>query len=138
MKIPISIILVFTLAFAQSCRSKYEDCTQLDYDDCFTERPEAGLVRILLTINEENPEVHVECYFGDYEKGDFFWEDDFRKTSINEYLDVETDLSFIAFYKSGNDSIIAVDGGRVDVFSYQMCEYRCYDVRVLEIDLRID
>lgn len=138
MKIPISILLVFFLVFAQSCRSKYEDCTQQDYNDCFTERPAAGLVRILLTINEENPEVHVECYFGDYEDGDFFWEDDFSSITNNEYLDVETDLSFIAFYKSGNDSIIAVDGGRVDVISYQMCEYRCYDVRVLEIDLRID
>ncbi len=138
MKLPILLILVFILSFVQSCRSKYEDCTQQDYNDCITDRPVAGLVNILLTINEENPEVHVECYFGDYENRDFFWEDDFAISSINEYLDVEKELSFIAYYKSGNDSIIAVDGGRVDVISYQMCEYRCYDVRVLEIDLRID
>jgi hypothetical protein len=134
-RICIFIIFIF-ISF--SCKDKTENCTERDYDECYTSRPEYGMAEIMLTLNSENPKVTFRIYEGNFEDGKLLLEEDVAGRMFTEYLAVEKQYSFTATYKNGRENILAVDGGKIKITSYQMCEYKCYEARVLKIDLRID
>ena len=131
--------LILPVVFT-SCRDKYEGCTDEDYANCRTSKPSQAIVEVLVTLNSENPTVQVSLYEGNFEDGNLVWEKTYRNRDEAEIIKTDTDYSFTAKYISGNDTILAVDGGRVRIISYQMCELRCYEVRDrdLTFDLRID
>lgn len=134
-----SLVLFFSCFFIlSSCKSKYEECTEEDYNNCNTHRPETGLVEIQVTINEENPLVTVQIYEGNFEDGKLLRENTSKIRYRIEYMDAEKTYSFTATYKKGNDTIRAVDGGTIEVSSYQACEYKCYEVKNLYIDLTLN
>ncbi len=134
-----TLVLFLSFPFMLStCKSKYEDCTEADYNNCNTIRPETGMVEIRVTIDEENPIVTVRLYEGNFEEGKLLWEKTSHLRYRIEYLDTERAYSFTATYKRGNDIILAVDGGIIEVRSYQACEYKCYEVKNLDIDLTLD
>ncbi|MBW6478578.1 MAG: hypothetical protein K0B37_04050 [Bacteroidales bacterium] len=130
-------ILIITLVILSSCKSKYEDCTDQDYANCETEKPQTGRITILLSINQENPYVPVRLYEGNFENGRLVREDTIRMRTFNYFLTPEKDYSFKATYKDGTSTVLAINGGRIKVSTYRMCELRCYEVNNLEIDLRL-
>jgi hypothetical protein len=132
-----SIILICILFSLFSCKSKFEDCTDQDYASCNTEQPQTGRITILLTINQENPSVPVRVYEGNFEDGRLVRADTIRMRSFNYFLATEKDYSFTATYKDGTSTIMTVDGGRIKVSTYRMCELRCYELNNPEIDLRL-
>ncbi len=121
-----------------SCKDKYEDCTDEDYDNCRTNKPNSAEAEIFITINNENTLVTVKLYEGNFESGVLVWEKQYRNEGAIEFLDTDKNYSFTATYHSGNDTIVAVDGGSTMVTSYQMCELQCYEIEKLNIDLRIE
>ncbi len=138
MKIPDTIILfVCILIFAFSCRSKYEDCTDQDYAECNTEIPQTGIISVRLTINEENPAIPISVYDGNFENGRLIRQDTLRVGSYNFALLTEKEYSFTATYKKAGKTIVAVNGGRINLIRYRMCELQCYDVDEPELDLRL-
>jgi len=133
----ITTILFSVLFFLFSCKSKFEDCTDQDYASCNTEQPQTGRITILLTINQENPSVPVRVYEGNFEDGRLVRADTIRMRSFNYFLTPGKDYSFTATYNDGNSKIMTVDGGRIKVSTYRMCELRCYELNNPEIDLRL-
>ena len=134
----INVILFCTILFFSNCKSKFEDCTDQDYANCDTEIPQTGRITILLTINQENPAIPVRVYEGNFEDGRLVRVDTLRIRTFNYFLTPEKDYSFTATYKDGASTIMAVDGGRIKVSTYRMCELRCYNLNNPEIDLRLD
>jgi hypothetical protein len=132
------IFLTCLMTFLHTCRSKYEDCTQSDYDACITEWPWDGLVYVNITINAENREVPVEIFKGNFEDGHLIHEFTYRSRRTTVRLDTETLYSFTATYKKGDQTIVAVDGGEIKVIQYTMCEESCYEAQEIEIFLTID
>ncbi|TVQ11632.1 MAG: hypothetical protein EA361_12455 [Bacteroidetes bacterium] len=126
------LVFVFIL---WGCKSKYEDCTEDDYNACNTNRPATAEVRIRVTINNENPEVTVLAFEGDFEDGNLVWEKVVRQSRYTVMMPTEKKYSFTATYKKDLKTIVAVDGGELKVSSYTMCEYTCYETNLLEIDL---
>lgn len=129
-------LLVFVLFFL-GCRSKYEDCTEADYNNCNTIRPVTGIAEILITINGQNPQVTVSLFEGDFEDGNLVWEKVVKNQRLTEVLDVEKNYSFTAAYQRDGTSILAVDGGEIEVIRYTICEYTCYETKDLTIDLAL-
>lgn len=127
-------LLVFLFIFL-GCKSKYEDCTEDDYKACNTYRPVTGEVRIQVTINNENPEVTILAFEGDFEDGNLVWEKVVRQPRYTVIMSTDKKYSFTTTYKKDIKSIVAVDGGKLKVSSYTMCEYTCYETNLLEIDL---
>lgn len=133
----LTLLLFLPLVFSD-CKGKDENCTENDYNDCITTRPDSGYAEVSITHNFQNKNVEVRLYQGNFEDGRLVWEKSYSKTNTTELLDVENYYSFTATYVVGEDTIVAVDGGRVKVISYNMCELTCYEARTLNIDLTID
>jgi hypothetical protein len=131
------ILLLFFLNF-QSCKSKYEECTSDDYSNCYTDRPKTGEVEIKISTTGDQPSVTVRLYAGNFEDDKLIWEKTFFNSVSYLDLDVETLYSFTATYFRNGNTILAVDGGKINVSSYQACEYTCYEADLLRVDLRLD
>ncbi len=128
-----TFLLVLALVLL-GCKSKYEDCTEEDYNNCNPSRPSVGEAEILVTINDENPEVTLALFEGDFEDGNLVWEKELNYEQHTELLKVEKYYSFVVTYQKDQQTIVAVDGGAVGVERYTMCEYTCYEVKPLSID----
>jgi hypothetical protein len=131
-------LLLAALLIISSCKDKLEDCTQEDYDNCNTQKPQFGKVTVRLTINTENPDVILKIYQGNFEDANIVLEQSTSSRYITEFLKVDTYYSFAVKYKRGRENITAVDGGKIKLKSYKMCEYRCYEAVTLDIDLTVD
>lgn len=132
-----SALFLCMILLLVNCKSKYDDCTEQDYADCITEKPETGRIKVLLTINSENRFIPVNVYEGDFENGELLRSDTITMRTFHYNLTPEKDYSFTATYKDGNSTIMAIDGGRITISRYRMCELRCYDLNAPEIDLRL-
>jgi hypothetical protein len=137
-RILFNLLLIISTLMVNSCKDKYEDCTSDDYNNCFTDRPEIGEVEIKISTTNEQPTVLVKLYEGNFEDKQLIWEKTFRNPTQSIYLDVETPYSFTAYYTRDGKEILAVDGGTINVSSYQACEYKCYEADLLKIDLSLD
>jgi hypothetical protein len=135
--IALIILLCLPLVFSD-CKGKDENCTDNDYANCDTTRPRAGSAEVSITHNFHHKEVEVSLYDGNFEDGRLIWKKTYSRGVMSEILDVETSYSFTATYYAGNDTLLVIDGGKVRVKSYSMCELTCYEARKLRIDLTLD
>ena len=132
-----SIFMGFLFFSCEKTASKYADCTEEDYENCVIDEPFYGAVNVRITINDENPEVKLVFFDGNYESQDTVWVDTISSRSSTYYFDLNNTYSAAAYYKSGDNTIIAVDGGWLDLYTYTMCEYTCYGIIELDLDLRL-
>lgn len=133
----LGIIALVSFLFLSSCRDKYEDCTEEDYLNCNTIRPATANADVRVTLNAQNPTVLVRLYKGDFEKGQLVRERHYTRRNNREILNTEENYSITAMYFQDNDTVLVVDGGRIGIISYRMCEDRCYEARELTFDLRL-
>ncbi len=140
MKIKLLFLTVLASFFLYSCEKKadkYSDCTDYDYEECDTVEPHFGDVNLNITVNDENSNVRVLVIEGNYESGDIIYDDSMSTLNKTYYLPVNKHYSAAAYYVRNNDTIIAVDGGFLEAYSYKRCDYTCYDVLSLNLDLRL-
>jgi hypothetical protein len=135
-------ILVLFLSLIVFCgctkkQDKLTECTDQDYAECDEIIPTMGEVKINVTINEENESVRIVIREGNFDTGEIIITDTLNNISEDYYLDVNKTYSAAAYYKKGSDSIVAIDGGKLESYSYKACELRCYDVINISLDLRI-
>ncbi len=133
----IFIFIIFILFV--SCE-RFEDVTIEGFDCyyCYQEKPEWVDLTVFATLNDENPEVPLEIYIGDFEEGNFDWHD----TARNEewYVPVKPGnyYSVLAKYKDGSRTIIAVDGDKIKVkYNDTDCDEGCYYQSGGHIDVRL-
>ena len=130
-------LFVFTLAIS-GCKDKYSDCTDGDYNNCEPDKPETGVITCLLTKDSENQSVLLKVYEGNWEEGIVVYERVLNVARAYITVDVEKHYSATAFYLRGNDTIMAIDGGRIKLSTYRACELVCYEINEPELDLRLD
>ena len=131
------LIIPVLMFYLVACRDKYEDCTDQDYLNCNTERPLTANAKVLVTLTNQQPTVMVSLYQGDFENGNLVREREYRRSNSVEELTTEEYYSVTAMYVRGSDTTLVVDGGRIKILSYRMCEERCYEAKDLTFDLRL-
>jgi len=112
--------------------------TNVNCDECYYNEPDSANIIVYLTINEENPYVPLVIYKGEVEEDRVEWVDtavgdEYRLYSpVNEYYSIE------AKYKSGNRTIIAVDGDKMKTsLVADVCDYDCYIIKGGYLDVRL-
>ncbi len=136
-KIFLLVFVLFFALFVSGCIDLGVDCETYDYADCLTDEPETWDLKISLTINEENPEVKITVFKGDFDNGDTLF------TSLWDYpeayleVQVNQEYSATAEYKSGGKKIIAVDGDYMKTKSTIVCEKKCWKVKGSSLDLKL-
>ncbi len=137
MKYSILIITVILLIIGFSCE---EDPFVFDVncDECFTSEPDSADLIVDITINEENPFVPLVFYRGDVEEDNIEWIDTSYSETLYLYSPVNEYYSIKAFYKSGSQTIIAVDGDRMKTTRVSdVCDYDCWVIKGGTLDVRL-
>jgi hypothetical protein len=138
----VKLIFQFLLIilFAASCTENYSsssDCEDPDYSNCDTYQPKYGQLIIKVDMNSENPAVPIAVYVGKIEDNSLYLLD----TATSELYSISVDLDYYysvkASYKSGNKTIIAIDGDDVKSKSYINCDSTCYSVHNGTADVRL-
>lgn len=126
--LPLFIVVVF------SC----EEDWIVDCNDCYSFEPDSADLIVELTINAENPEVPLVFYRGKIEDNVIEWVDTSRVEVLYLYSPVEEYYSVKAFYKTGEETIIAVDGDKLKTREVtESCDYTCWVIRGGRLDVRL-
>ena len=120
-----ALIVLVLLTLAGSC-DEYLGLT-VDCDDCWGFKPDSADLLIYLTIGQDNPEVPIVIYRGNFEDGEVDFVDTARASTYTLYSAVDQYYSVTAEYKVDGKTIIAVDG---DVMKAKdassSCEFDCW------------
>ena len=137
MKRYIPLIVIFLLVLAFSCEQD-PFVFDVNCDECFFYEPDSADLIVDLTINEENPYVPLVFYRGEIEEENIEWIDTAYSETLYLYSPVGENYSIKAFYKSGTQTIIAVDGDKMTTSRVSdVCDYDCWVVRGGILDVRL-
>jgi len=108
-------------------------------DECYFEKPDSADLIVDITINEENPFVPLIFYKGKVEEGNIEWIDTAYSETLYLYSPVNQYYSIKAFYKSGEQTIISVDGDKLKTTQVSdVCDYDCWVIRGGILDVRLN
>jgi len=134
-------LLIFTsLLLLVNChdRPMPEDCEEYDYSDCITLKPDFGLLIIKLTSSDTiNPTI-ISVYKGYFEERNLIFSDTTTAYSLIYEMNLNEYYTVTAFYKTPEKDILAIDGDKIRLFEYPVCDSICYVVENAVIDLRIN
>jgi hypothetical protein len=131
-------LFLLIVTFISCERNKQFSLDKFDCSDCYQEKPDSADLTVKVTINNENPRVPLVIYKGKIEDQVI----DYIDTAINSdyYLWVKVDeyYSVEAKYKSGNKTIIAVDGDKIKTKKNSTeCDETCYRIKGGYINVRL-
>jgi hypothetical protein len=126
--------LIIILAGYSSCdvfpKAKCSECTSFE--------PDSADLKMLVTINAENPKVPLVVYKGKVEEGNVEWIDTTNNETLYLYVQMNQFYSVVAKYKSGIRTIYAVDGDKITTRNEtDNCNEDCYIVTNNELDIRL-
>ena len=110
----------------------------MNCDECYYPEPDTADLILNFTINEENPFVPYVLYLGDIEENKIDYVD--TAYSEKEYLasEIDVDYSIKAFYKKGSQTIIVVDGDKLNASrTNDVCDYECWIIKGGILDLTL-
>ena len=124
-------MFLFLFLFAMMACDKpiVEDCENYDFSDCELEKPVWGIIKVKLTINDENPFVPLVFYKGYFEEGNIEYIDTAYQNNYEIDMPLDYYLSVKAEYVSAGKTIFAVDGGKFETKKYRVCDEDCWVIR---------
>ena len=135
-------LILLTLAalswlFSAGC-NKDNIYQEVDCSLCFATPPDSGVVYPELTINASHTAVPVTVYEGPVEAGKVVFSDTFSVPTPRIELPVEKYYSLTATYLKGRDTVIVLDGGKLEVKkTVGQCGGTCYVVTGGFYDLKL-
>lgn len=138
--LPVIILTLFVAGILLSrCKSTATD----EYFYCFNciaEHPDSQRIKVKLTINAENRRVPIHVYaskFNPYQPADTVFSDTLSSGEITIKVATNKFYSVVAYYKSGNDTIMAVDGGLFETKKIEGCQNICWQISGGIYDVRL-
>jgi hypothetical protein len=131
----VAIGLLFLMKIT-SCEP--ENWQAVDCNDCLNFKPDSADLIVQVTLNSENDSIPLTFYKGKVEDGVIDWRDTATSTELYLYSKVGQVYSVKATYKSGNETIIAIDSDKMRTTSgNEDCGSPCYIVKGGNLDLRL-
>jgi len=138
LKITIFLILTFLFITLQSCYThNVDDCTQYDYSDCITKRPDSAIVRIKYTVSRFHPSVPLQIFKGKIDNNLLIYSDTLTDGLLKILLPVNEYYSARVYYINPGDTIIAIDGDKLKLWKEHVCDSVCWSTNEPVIDLRL-
>lgn len=123
--------------FFVACDDQYSDCTEDDYDDCYTEEPFEAEIVVYVTINNENQYVPLTIYEGKIDENRIIAYDTAYDEEFYRFFKLGRYYSVTAKYKSGEKIIFALDGNKMYKDSSRLCDSTCWDINGGIYDLKL-
>lgn len=126
--------IIFSLLMLATCKQ----FPVVNCDECYSNKPDSADLHVKVTVNAENPKVYLTFYRGKVEDKVVEWVDSTTNENFYLLVKVEQYYSVEARYKSGNKTIIAVDGGKINTqLETDACNDNCYILTGGELDVRL-
>ena len=134
------LILGFLVLGLLSCGDEYL-WSDVNCDECYTDKPKIGPVTVKVTINSENKRVPVLIFKGKYEES-FRTDlskavviDTLEEESFTYDLDVNEYYSIAAVYSSNGERTIVVNGDELKIYKVSdTCDGVCWIFRGGKLD----
>jgi hypothetical protein len=113
----------------------------VDCDECYYDEPDSGDLIVYLTINDENTRIPLIIYKGQVDDEWIEYVDTAVSSPYYLYVALDEYYSVEAEYKSGDQTIYAVDGDKIKSrFVTETCEYDCWIISdgVIDVELKDD
>ena len=138
-KIQLFFWVIFTvIAYLTFSCDKDFDFLEIDCSECYRSKPDNGELIIKVTINNENPEVPIAIYRDRIESGRVRIRDTVSEETVYIEVPLNHYYSVKAEYKTGNDSVFAVDGDRIKTHRVtSQCDTICWIIKGGRYDLRL-
>ncbi len=110
----------------------------VDCSECYQQEPDSAELILDFTINEVYDSVPFTIYRGKVEDGNIEFADTATAGTWYVYVPVNKFYSVEAKYKSGNKTIIAIDGEKLRTrLVVDECDRECYVIRDGKYDLKL-
>jgi len=140
-RLSIKALAAFLLGYAATgCNNNNQDCNGLlTTVSCETNRPDSGLVSLTVSFGNGIDAVPIAVYQGKL-KGDredvLLFRDTLYQTNVSYRMPADVLYSATARYRRGSDTLIAIDGERINVSSDNDCGTTCYTVTNASLDVQ--
>jgi hypothetical protein len=104
---------------------------------CVTVAPTTADLSLRVTINDENPWLPLAVYYGDVSDSNLYFRDTVNTESLSYVVPIDQRYGVIVKYRKGNQTILAVDGGRTSHSTNYNCDNTCYTVNNLSLGMRL-
>lgn len=128
-----NLFFIFAVIVLSACN--WENSTDCDYADCYTEKPSEGELKLSISIDGENTNVPVVIYEGRIDENHPVIYDTLNTVKVSYMLPVDKYYSATAKYTKNGNTYIAVDGDRLKVKKRVECDSTCYKVKEVDLDL---
>lgn len=134
-----AVCCVFILTLLLSCNRPVEpdDCTNYDYSNCNTVKPDFGDVIVFVTVNKTITEVPICVYKGKIDDSVIIFRDTLSMELERYELPVNEYYSVAASYNLDGRKITAISGGKLSMKGYPICDSICYVVKEPIINVRL-
>ncbi len=133
MRIVWGILFLVVLTGWSCSNATSDDCDPDAF--CDTVPYDYGVVELKVSGNATTG-VPIVIYRGYVEDQDTVLIDTVWAASIEYYLDIDERYAAEAFYQVGNQTIITLDGKKLNQDSYYNCDEKCYDEAKISLDLK--
>lgn len=108
----IYILFAFMLIFGSIGCANYEFWSDA-CENCISDEPTEGELRLQFLINDQYPEVVYKVYKGTVESGTLLFTDTAREEEVTWMLQAERDYAAEAFYPENGKTVVVVDGDKI-------------------------
>jgi len=131
-------VVIILFIFLSACLTQQvDDCTNYDYSDCNTLKPDSALVTIKFSTTKLKPFTLLKIYHGFAEDSNLVISDSFPEGILKLSLPVNKYYSVQAFYHLSDTKIIAVDGQKLKIWKVQVCDSICWNNNSPVIDVKL-
>ena len=133
----LTLLLIFLSIVCGSCDEKIFT-GDVNCDECYSEKPDEADLVIDLTINYKYPAVLITVFYGDIESGNVVTSEYADYTPYYVYVPVNRTYSVRAEYKTGSETVYAIDGTNLRVLSVtDACTEKCFVIENEKMDARL-
>lgn len=132
----LSIISVLVVIAVFSC-TKYNsntDCTPSS--DCYPYPWDSGYVYVNVSYPGSGPGIPVILYEGYAEDQNILWADTVYTDELIFWVPTRTRYAVEAYYSYGGQTIVALDGKKLNEESYNDCGETCYEESSITLDVK--
>ena len=132
-----TVLVALALMGLDGCYDEEEDCNRRPiWKSCYSTEPIDGILSVEVTINDENQHVVINIYEDDIEDNLLIITDTLTGENVDYHLPVGS-YSGSAKYVVGIDTILAIDGDKIDTEFEEYCYEECWDVNNAELNLTL-
>lgn len=104
--------------------------------DCYPYPLDSGYVEVELSYPGSGPGIPVILYEGYVEDQQIVWADTVYTDELLFWVPTRSRYAVEAYYSYGGQTVVALDGKKLNEESFENCDETCYEVSTINLDVK--